>query len=287
MIPMNQTKHRRLLLRSSVFLAIATFPAVSASAQVQVATDTAKKHPTLFTGTDAFIAAGFAAVTVAMFPADKYIARHVQNPNASRQRFVDRGAKAVEFISSPGAYIIGPALYVYGRASNHPGIEDLGWHGTEAAILGSAITGALKVALGRSRPYVSNDTNPHDFKFAKGTKSDRQSFPSGHTTTAFAVASSVTAEVHRMWPQYQWYVGPVMYGGATLVGLSRMYHDQHWASDIALGAAVGTFSGLKVVRYTHNHPDNFIDRAILKASIAPDGRGGALLAWSVPVDWSH
>lgn len=90
-----------------------------------------------------------------------------------------------------------------------------------------------------------------------------------------------TSEVHRMWPRYTWYAAPVMYGGATLVGLSRMYHNQLWASDVALGAAVGTFRGLKVVRYSHAHPDNFIDRAILKTSIAPDGHGGAVVAWSL------
>ncbi len=275
-------RYRLSLPRYSLRFAIAAFPVFSAGAQAQV-TDTARNHQTLFTGTDAVIAAGFAAATVAMFPADKYIARHVQNPSSSRNRFVDRSAKSLEFLTSPGAYIVGPALYAYGRIANHPGIEDLGWHGTEAVILGSAITGALKVALGRSRPYVSNDTNPHDFNFFKGTSSTRQSFPSGHTTTAFAVASSVTSEVKRMWPQYTWYAAPVMYGGATLVGLSRMYHDQHWASDVVLGAAVGTFSGLKVVRYSHSHPDNVIDRVILKASIAPDGRGGALIAWSVPL----
>lgn len=84
-----------------------------------------------------------------------------------------------------------------------------------------------------------------------------------------------------MWPRYTWYAAPVMYGGATLVGLSRMYHNQLWASDVALGAAVGTFRGLKVVRYSHAHPDNFIDRAILKTSIAPDGHGGAVVAWSL------
>ena len=284
MTTINEIKRRRSLLRSRLCFAILAFPALSAGAQAQVAKDST---PALFTGKDAIIAAGFAVATVAMFPADKYIARHIQSPITSRNRFVDRSAKSLEFLTSPGAFIVGPALYIYGRAANHPGIEDLGWHGTEAAILGSAITGALKVALGRSRPYVSNDTNPHDFKFFKGTKSDRQSFPSGHTTTAFAVASSVTAEVQRMWPQYTWYAAPVMYGGATLVGLSRMYHDQHWASDVVLGAAVGTFSGLKVVKYTHAHPKNFLDRAILKASIAPDGRGGAVVAWAVPVDWSH
>ena len=85
-----------------------------------------------------------------------------------------------------------------------------------------------------------------------------------------------------MWPRYTWYVGPVMYGGATLVGLSRMYHNRHWASDVALGAGVGTFSGLKVVRYSHSHPDNFIDRIMLRTTVAPDGRGGAYLIWSAP-----
>jgi membrane-associated phospholipid phosphatase len=275
---------RHSLVTSRLCFAIVGFSVLSTSAQAQFAKDTT---PALFTRTDAVIAGAFAITTVAMFPADKYIARHIRNPNPSRQRFLDRSAKGLEFLTSPGAYIVGPAIYLFGRVANHPGIEDLGWHGTEAAILGGAITGALKVALGRSRPYATADTNPHDFHFFKGTKSSRQSFPSGHTTTAFAVASSVTSEVHRMWPQYTWVAGPVMYGGATLVGLSRMYHDQHWASDVILGAAVGTFSGLKVVKYTHAHPKNFLDRAILKAQIAPDGRGGALVAWSVPAQWSR
>ena len=44
-----------------------------------------------------------------------------------------------------------------------------------------------------------------------------------------------------------------MYGGATLVGLSRMYNNAHWASDVTLGAAIGTFSGIKVVRFNHSH----------------------------------
>ena len=85
-----------------------------------------------------------------------------------------------------------------------------------------------------------------------------------------------------MWPRYTWYVAPVLYGGATLVGLSRMYHNRHWASDVALGAGVGTFSGLKVVRYSHSHPDNLIDRVMLRTTVAPDGRGGAYLIWSAP-----
>jgi hypothetical protein len=53
-----------------------------------------------------------------------------------------------------------------------------------------------------------------------------------------------------------------------------MYHDKHWASDVALGAAIGTFSGLKVVRYAHAHPQNRLDRIMLGARATPTIRNG-------------
>ncbi len=260
-------------------LGVSTLPA-----QVTAPTDTSRRHQTLFTAADIALGAGFAGLTVAMFPADKYVARHLRGQSGPPNKFIDNGAKAFEFITVPGAVVIGPALYAFGRYADHPGVEDLGWHGTEAVILGLGITGVLKGVLGRTRPYVSTDTNPSDFKFGTGfSGEDRASFPSGHATVAFAAAASVTSEVQRMWPQYTWYVGPLLYGGATLVGISRMYHDRHWASDVVLGAGIGTFSGLKVVRYSHQHPDNLIDRVILRTSITPDGHGGGVVAWTVPV----
>ena len=274
-----------VLCRALLLISAVTLPR-PARAQEPAPTDTSRSQQTLFTAKDAALAAGFIGLTVAMFPADKYVARHLRDQTTPANRFLDHAATGFELITSPGAYLIGPALYGYGRIADHPGVEDLGWHGTEAALVGAGVTGILKGVLGRSRPYVTADSNPRDFTLGKGfSTSDRQSFPSGHATTAFAVAASVTSEVQRMWPRYTWYAAPVLYGGATLVGLSRMYHNKHWASDVALGAAVGTFSGLKVVRYSHAHPDNFIDRVILKTSIAPDGRGGGMLAWSVPSPW--
>jgi len=180
----------------------------------------------------------------------------------------------VEYIADPGSIVIGTSLYLIGRFTNHPNIEDLGWHGTEAVLLGSSITWVVKGLAGRARPFATGDTTAHDFKFAGGfTNADRQSFPSGHTTAAFAAAAAVTSEAERMWPHHFWLVAPVMFGGASLVGLSRMYHDKHWASDVALAAAIGTFSGLKVVRYAHEHPNNRLDRIILRvqAAPAPDG----------------
>ena len=164
---------------------------------------------------------------------------------------------------------------MFGRFANHPDIEDLGWHGTEAVLFGGGMAWAIKGLAGRARPFVTGDTTAHDFKFGGGFgNADRQSFPSGHTTAAFAAASAVTSEAERMWPHHFWLVAPVMYGGASLVGLSRMYHDKHWASDVALGAAIGTFSGLKVVRYAHTHPHNRLDRIMLGVEAHPTLDGG-------------
>lgn len=250
--------------------------------------DTSGTQKTLFTYRDAALGAAFVGITLAMFPLDKRIATDLQNPNTQTNKFLDNAATNVEWITSPGAYIIGGGLYAIGKATGKRDLADLGWHGTEGVLLSSGITNLLKGILGRSRPYVSynnppNIFEPNDFDIGKGfRKSDNQSFPSGHTTTAFAAAAAVTSEVRRIHPKAVWVVGPAMYGGATLVGLSRMYHNKHWASDVALGAAIGTFGGLKVVRYSHAHPDNKLDRFMLSATILPDASGGAVLAFTLP-----
>ena len=270
-------------IRCSLILSLCLLPASQSVAQVAAPTDTSRAQQTLFTARDAWLALGFTGLTVAMFPLDRHMREHLRDQSTPANQFLDEAATSVEYITTPGSFIIGGSLYVIGTVTKHRGIQDLGWHGTEAVLMGSAITSVLKGVLGRSRPDAAPDMRPSDFQLGEGfrTKS-RQSFPSGHTTTAFAAAAAVTSEVDRMWPKYTWYVGPVLYAGAALVGVSRMYHNRHWASDVALGAGIGTFSGLKVVRYSHAHPDNLIDRIMLRTTVAPDGRGGAYILMTVP-----
>jgi membrane-associated phospholipid phosphatase len=240
-----------------------------------------ERRQTLFTYRDAILAGGFAGLTVAMFPLDQRLARQLRQ-DSTFNSLAQNGAVGFETIAAPGAYFIGGGLYLYGRLAKKPDVADFGWHGTEAVVLANGVTGLLKGVLGRSRPFVSNAQNPRDFRLGGGFRTtERQSFPSGHTTTAFAAAAAVTSEIRRLRPKALPYVATVMYGGATLVGLSRMYHDKHWASDVALGAAIGTFSGLKVVRYSHAHPENMIDRVILRAMVTPDGRGGSYVGFAL------
>lgn len=276
-----------------MLLALALIPSAAGALLAQSATgvdgrtltprDTSGTHKTLFTYRDAALAAGFVGLTVAMFPLDKRLAAKLQDSATQTNRFLDNGATNVAWITSPGAFYIGGAMYAVGRLSGQRDIADLGWHGTEAVLLASGVTNILKATLGRSRPYVSANQVPKDFQFGGGLSgSSRKSFPSGHTTTAFAAASVVTSEIRRIYPKATWIVGPALYGGAALTGLSRMYHNQHWASDVVLGAAVGTFTGLKVVRYSHGHPGNRLDRFMLAATVMPTASGGAILAFTLP-----
>jgi membrane-associated phospholipid phosphatase len=276
--------HKSLTSRAILALLIAGAPLSIATAQIIPPPDTSNRQP-LFNGRDVIRAVGFAGLTVAMFPVDRSIAKRLTNERSKANRFLNGASKGVEVIADPGSIIIGTSLYVIGRVTDHPGIEDLGWHGTEAVLFGSSITWIVKGLAGRARPFATADTTAHDFKFGGGFgNADRQSFPSGHATAAFAAAAAVTSEAERGWPGHFWLVAPVMFGGASLVGVSRMYHDKHWASDVVLGAAVGTFSGLKVVRYAHSHPKNFLDRAILRSRAFPLPDGGHAFGFSLPLN---
>ena len=266
----------RRALRS---VALATLLSVPSMARGQ--TDTLP-HVSLFTWQDAVLAGGFLAGTVALRPVDEYFANHLQTKYAQQNRFFQDVSTVVRTIAEPGSIIIGGSLYAIGRASTQRNMADRGLHGTESVIIASVFAGVLKDSFGRARPYVHPPTdstgfNSNDWQFGRGlTKGDAyRSFPSGHAVAAFAAAATVANETARWWPSWRWVIGPVMYGGAGLVGVSRMYNNRHWASDVMMGAAIGTFAGDKVVRYFHRtNPNNKLDQWLLGASLQPAPGGG-------------
>jgi membrane-associated phospholipid phosphatase len=236
-----------------------------------------------FTRRDALLALGFAAGTVAMAPLDRSLAAALQDSSLQAHAALRNLAGTLRVLGFPGTVIIGSSAYAVGRVGNMPRVAAIGLHGTEAVVLANVFVGAGKTLLGRARP-VRNPDDPFDFGFLRGLRegSDYRAFPSGHTAAAFAAAAAVTAETREIWPEATPYAAPVLYGGALLVGVSRMYHNRHWASDVVVGAAVGTFSGLKVVRYHYRNPDNPVDRWLLPSAVLP-GDGGFIFVWTVPV----
>jgi membrane-associated phospholipid phosphatase len=230
----------------------------------------------LFTWRDAVLAGGFTLGTIAIRPLDKRMAVGLQSPVRQGNRYLKKAAVGFDHIALPGSTIIGVSMYAIGRLSKDDRLAQLGLHGTEALVVGGATAEILKNVFGRARPYVDTVPNPDNWQLLRGFNSDNrfQSFPSSHTVAGFAAAAAVTTTTSRWWPNATWVIGPTMYGGAALIGLARMYENRHWASDVIMGAAIGTFAGTKVVRYHRTHPGNRIDKWLLNASVSPR-------------DWSH
>jgi membrane-associated phospholipid phosphatase len=253
---------------------------VSSPAAAQ--TDPAPQPKPLFTWRDAALLGGFTIATAAVAPIDVAIANRLRDSTVQENRFIGTLAAVVRDVATPYSVVIGVSLYTYGRLAKDEKVAELGLHGTEALLLGQVAGVLFKGMFGRERPYVKRD--PYSYRFGRGFaggKEQYRSFPSGHTISAFAAAAAVTSETRRWWRGSEWYIGPAMYGGAALAGISRIYHNRHWASDIMMGAAIGTLAGIKVVRYHHTHPDNRLDRWLLSASASRDAAGKVAVRWSV------
>lgn len=264
-------------------LALALLLAAAPPALVAQGADSAHVSPEpVFTTTDFAYIGAVGVATLAVAPLDESLANYMQT-HGQTSRVLHGLSHTVEAVAVPGAFIIGGGLYAAGRLGGNDRMADLGLHGTEAIVIGTVVTSMLKFTTGRARPYVNRD-RPHDFEFMRGLKDESyRSFPSGHSLTAFAAAAAVTEETRRWWPHSTWYVAPLMYGGATLVGVSRMYNNKHWASDVMMGAAIGIFTGRRVVRWQHSHPGNKLDKWLLGASIRPAGEGHVVRMFVVPV----
>jgi membrane-associated phospholipid phosphatase len=264
----------------------------AAPALAQRTDSTAGAPPAVFTRGDAIAGAGIVAATVAIHPFDERIALSLQRPALQHNVGLQRTAKAFRLLGSPGVLLLGGTFYVVGRATHTRELAAAGLHSTEAIVLAEVAGGLLKWTTGRARPFAAGDTLSGDFQFLRGVRKGYaySSFPSGHTIAAFASAAALTSEASRSWAHSAWIVGPVLYGSAGMVGLSRMFNDQHWASDVVFGGGLGTIAGIAVVRYTHGRPRNRVDRWLLSATITPasgDGHRFAITILPASLDYVH
>lgn len=165
---------------------------------------------------------GIAALSLLDQPAQRYTVKH---------RGADGDALAADLRHMGQVEVFGSipaAMALTGLAAHRPALMRSSLRVASSLVLAASITTAAKVSLGRLRPSAERDAD--DFKLFSG----HDSFPSGHTTMAFALAVSLANEIHRPWAT----AGLLTLAAGT--GWSRIYVNQHWLSDVAAGAAVGT-----------------------------------------------
>jgi membrane-associated phospholipid phosphatase len=149
-------------------------------------------------------------------------------------------------------------LFAAGRFAHDGTFRAFSYDATQAVLVNGIYTELIKKAVSRTRPDGS----------------DRLSFPSGHASSAFALAT--VAQQH-----YGFKVGVPSYVAASAIGLSRIERDKHYLSDVLAGATLGVIAGRTVVR-TNGEPVGRHRTLFLTPMTDPQGTGvgvGASVTW--------
>ena len=109
-----------------------------------------------------------------------------------------------------------------------------------AVALPGIFTMFVKGIVGRARPYLFDTEGPFGFN-PLSYESIYASWPSGHTTTAFAFAVAIIL----LAPRWKWITLPL----AVLAGYSRMAVDAHYLADVIMGTTVGTIGAILVYQW--------------------------------------
>ena len=178
------------------------------------------KH--LFTVNNALIVGIGAAAALAVHPSDPQVTSSFAGSHA-----VDETLDAGSVIGG-GFVQFGAALgtYAIGRMAGKNEVSHLGADLFRAQVVTSVLTQGIKFAADRTRPDGSS-----------------YSFPSGHTSSAFATAAVLQRH-------YGWKVGLPAYALAGYVGGSRLAENRHYLSDVVFGAAIGIIGG-RAVTFGH------------------------------------
>lgn len=221
---------------------------------------------TFFRASDLAWTGAFALASYGLSRFDPAITKFFQEPSRQRNPTMRKLAEGFSHVQETTLTIGGLVTYGIARLAKAPAIETAAIHATESIVAASLTSQVIRGPLGRARP---KDATPmfedqYEFHWFNGFRHFQyRAFPSIHSSSSFAAATAIVAEVHRHSPGSMWYVAPLAYVIAAGPGYSRMYLGQHWASDILMGGFIGAFYGQRIVDYAHAHPDNRIDRFFL------------------------
>ncbi len=158
---------------------------------------------------------------------DQPIANHFRDHRSQTgQDIADAWAK----VGTVGVGVVTAGVLGGGLISQNDKVTHTGLRLLFSAAVAGAATEGIKFALGRERPL--ENTSAWDFDPGHGDTA----FPSGHTALAFAMAASLSDDIHRTWATVS------LYGVATGVAVSRVYQQEHWLSDVVGAAALGITS---------------------------------------------
>lgn len=173
----------------------------------------------------------FVGATAAFMAGDSWISKQIPLGKVQTSKTV----------SDYGVYSLiaaGGGAFVLGHLTGNDHMSEAGLLSGEAAINATAIAYLMKSATQRPRPYQANGSGTF---FQGGT-----SFPSEHAAIAWSVASVMAHEYPGTFTKI------LAYGLATGISATRVTGQQHFASDVIIGSALGWYFGRQVYRAHHD-----------------------------------
>ena len=151
------------------------------------------------------------------------------NPDTPSSKYWQQTSNSVYW--APAAISLG--TFVYGVADHNGNIRNHAYETVISISLSTLVSEVLKFSVKEKRP---SDRYPGEI-FVNSPTTD-PSFPSGHTTIAFATATSLALQYRK------WYITAPAFLWASSVGFSRMYLGKHYPSDVLAGMALGVIGGI-------------------------------------------
>lgn len=194
----------------------------------------AKNHRTLKT---IAIGAGYSGLC---FLSYKYADKNMQKfTQANQNKTVNFSLQTVGYLglTNSNIAIIG-CTGIAALITKNPRLQKATILLTAGQMLNGLVTKEIKYTFQRHRPNTGDPYNTFDWRGGPRTNT---SFVSGHSSDIFT-----TATIFAICFNNKKWVPVVAYSTATLVGLSRIYQNQHWTSDVMVGAGIGFLSAQAV-----------------------------------------
>ncbi|MCD6069218.1 MAG: hypothetical protein K0S33_4044 [Bacteroidetes bacterium] len=167
--------------------------------------------------------------------AQSFEVRMMRKIHSDSTIFKDKLCRGLSNSVTPLSIAAPSSILLVGFINKDQDLQREGYRATASILLSTAISGSIKYSIKRERPFSRSPEY-----FCKKCKAGKLSFPSGHTTAAFATATSLTLASRK------WYVAVPAYTWASGVAYSRMYLGVHYPSDIFGGIVIGVGSSFLV-----------------------------------------
>jgi membrane-associated phospholipid phosphatase len=160
--------------------------------------------------------------------------RVLKSLNGSDRPKWDKFNEHVSFSVYPVMPSVIGGIFIHGYITENKDLMRSGFKSAISIGIASAAATSVKYLMHRPRPFKAY---PNDI-IKRGADVGPLSFPSGHTTVAFASATALTLSYK------EWYVALPSYLYAGMVGYSRMRLGVHYPSDVLAGMIIGIGAGV-------------------------------------------